>query len=312
MMAPLPWLSNSARERTRRSPRRTFPSSTSIMTAVAVAMGLVSEAMSKTVSRVIGSGAGLDGPLPGRPNVGDRPAPADQNDHARHLFLFDRSVDGTVDPLEAFGIKPQRSRWRLGQRRPHRPRTEQNQRHNHKPAQCFHQSRYSRLKSLSANLNTLIFVISILPSRTARCNRRPQPKQERRSNFSLLWKPNPRLRAAVGESSQRCVHKFEWFSHLGGKEASGGEQFLPSPFLGICPCFFGFRLQRGLIASVPFFGRGVGAKGYFTPPSHQGARSGRIGISRSDSGRIRDSRNRGRRRRSARRPRAHRGGDWRL
>ena len=58
MMAPLPWLSNSGSTRASRSVSRSFPSSIRIMTEVAVATGLVSDAMSKTVSRVIGSDAG--------------------------------------------------------------------------------------------------------------------------------------------------------------------------------------------------------------------------------------------------------------
>ena len=58
MIAPLPWLSNSGRTRPSRSVSRSLPSSIRIMTDVAVATGLVSEAMSKTVSRVIGSGVG--------------------------------------------------------------------------------------------------------------------------------------------------------------------------------------------------------------------------------------------------------------
>ena len=58
VMAPLPWLSNSGSRRPSRSVSRSLPSSIRIMTEVAVATGLVSEAMSKTVSRVMGSGSG--------------------------------------------------------------------------------------------------------------------------------------------------------------------------------------------------------------------------------------------------------------
>ncbi len=87
------------------------------MTDVAVAIGLVSEAMSKTVSRVIGSGCGLDSPAACRTGVGDHAAPADQDDRAGYLVVLDRAVDGGVDPLEPLGVKSQRRRGRLRQGR---------------------------------------------------------------------------------------------------------------------------------------------------------------------------------------------------
>ena len=87
------------------------------MTDVAVAIGLVREAMSKTVSRVIGSGLGSTARRPGRPGVGDHPAPADQDDRAGNFFVLDRAVDGGIDALEPLGVKTQRRRGRLGQGR---------------------------------------------------------------------------------------------------------------------------------------------------------------------------------------------------
>ena len=113
MIAPLPWLSNSGRSFASGSSSRSLPCSTRIMTDVAVATGLVSEARSKTVSRVIGSSAGSTPATPRTATYAILPAPADEHDRPRDLLLGDRPVDRVVDPSARRGrSKPELARAR--------------------------------------------------------------------------------------------------------------------------------------------------------------------------------------------------------
>ena len=101
------------------------------MTDVAVAIGLVSEAMSKIGVARHGFRLGFDRPLARRAGVGDRSPPADQHDRAGNLSALDGPVDRPVDPLEPIGVKAElrRAQFRQASACSHRRQRENEQPH---------------------------------------------------------------------------------------------------------------------------------------------------------------------------------------
>ena len=85
---------------TTRSVRRILPSSISIITLVVVATTFVSDARSKIVSSVIGSGVGHDRAVADGFLVEDAVAAPDEHDGARQLLLADRLRDERLDRVE--------------------------------------------------------------------------------------------------------------------------------------------------------------------------------------------------------------------
>ena len=88
------------------SVRRIRPCSTSCITAGAVAMTFVSDARSKIVSTVIGSGAGSNGALAVRLAPHDGVAAADDDDGARDLAGGDGAGDHGVEPGQPVASMP--------------------------------------------------------------------------------------------------------------------------------------------------------------------------------------------------------------
>ena len=105
MTRSLPYLPNSGMNDATGSVRPICPSSTSIITAGVVATTLVSDARSKIVSSVIGSGDGCDRAIAVGLRQHDRVAAADDHDGAGQLVRGDRLVDDGVDAREAREIE---------------------------------------------------------------------------------------------------------------------------------------------------------------------------------------------------------------
>ena len=99
-MPCLPYLPKSAMYCATGSFSRMRPSSTSFITLVVVATTLVSEARSKMVSSVIGSGAGATRALAERAVIDDCVAAADQHDRAGQFVAGDRGLDERRDRRE--------------------------------------------------------------------------------------------------------------------------------------------------------------------------------------------------------------------
>ena len=91
-----------------------WPRSTRIITLVAVATGLVIEAMSNTVSVVIGSFARLELLVAVGLEQHDLAAAADADHAAGHAFFGEPLGDDGVDPLEMLGVHARRRLARRG------------------------------------------------------------------------------------------------------------------------------------------------------------------------------------------------------
>ena len=142
------------------------------MIDVAVAIGLVSEAMSKTVSRVIGSGLGSTARRPAARAYAIMPRRPIKYDRAGNLFLLDRTVDGRIDALEPFGVKPERRRGSLGQGGAGQVRDRHERGHQKKRAQIGHG--FSRLLAVAGPIKSQSEVVdrSIVAGQGVRCNLR--------------------------------------------------------------------------------------------------------------------------------------------
>ena len=110
MISAFPLAANSGMKSATLSCSRNWPRSTRIITLVAVAIGLVSDAMSNSVSVVIGTAAGSNCRLPyARSNT--MPARRPIKHHAtRHLALRDGAVYCRVDQRPHAGIHVLRRR----------------------------------------------------------------------------------------------------------------------------------------------------------------------------------------------------------
>ena len=105
MISPLPWLSSSGRYLTTRSLELDAPflDEQHHGRRRRDRLGERSHVEDRVTSHRLGRR--LDGPVPGRPCINNRPSPADDHHRARDLLLRDRPVDRRVDPLEAIGVE---------------------------------------------------------------------------------------------------------------------------------------------------------------------------------------------------------------
>ena len=87
---------------------RTLPCSTRIITLVAVAIGLVSDAMSNSVSTVIGSSDGSTPSIAVGLQEPDAAGAADGDDAAGEALGFDLGLDQGVDAIELLLVQAQR------------------------------------------------------------------------------------------------------------------------------------------------------------------------------------------------------------
>ncbi len=131
----------------------------------------------------------LDRPQSRRTGVGD-PAPAPhQNDRAWDLPLRNGSVDGCIDPLEAFAVKTQRRGQRFRQVRPRRAVNHREQTNNRPyPSDSVHEVMLPTCNSSRVATTREITFDLMVALRRVQCNRRvltgPEVRAGRRRNAS--------------------------------------------------------------------------------------------------------------------------------